>query len=425
MVENDGNSPEKLTVNSTLGFEKQRSTIGRISLSMGSDPIQRTPKILSVGTLYQRLVTHAKTTVFELPRYNYTLRLVSQAVTPHAQRRRAPKRKLVLRYGSYDEIVDNIIKLVITDIAEIETEDMETVEPVVLETTEIETIETESRIYISSITSYDEECHPQKRFRTFSSSSSTSSRSESVNSSRSSSSSDSRILFTADDLPEISPIDDVLPIGETPVGALAFSCIEGKTTAFSLVGATSFGCCVWYQLIDRVCVSAGWSAEADVNAGQNFCSSKRKRRRFVVANGSPAASDFRYCSLLLGERQYRTLISLLGSLATMRRVVNYHSSWVRQQQVELFDASGIWVLYHGEWLITTLLSLPLLSGVSCIASTFYSLLFIAVVLLLSVLGFDPMSLRGLVCFFVALFSENPGSTAGRGFNPVGGAPGGG
>ncbi|KZV25787.1 hypothetical protein F511_40595 [Dorcoceras hygrometricum] len=35
-----------------------------------------------------------------------------------------------------------------------------------------------------------------------------------------------------------------------------------------------------------------------------------------------------------------------------------------------------------------------------------------------------MSLRGLVCFFVALFSGNPGSTAGRGFNPAGGAPGG-
>ncbi|KZV22096.1 hypothetical protein F511_09109 [Dorcoceras hygrometricum] len=49
-----------------------------------------------------------------------------------------------------------------------------------------------------------------------------------------------------------------------------------------------------------------------------------------------------------------------GIVATMRRVVNYHSSWVRQQQVELFDASG-----------------------------------------------------------------NPGSTAGRGFNPAGGAPGGG
>ncbi|KZV30991.1 hypothetical protein F511_23940 [Dorcoceras hygrometricum] len=49
-----------------------------------------------------------------------------------------------------------------------------------------------------------------------------------------------------------------------------------------------------------------------------------------------------------------------GIIATMRRVVNYNSSWARQQQVELFDASG-----------------------------------------------------------------NPGSTAGRGFNPGGGAPGGG
>ncbi|KZV16411.1 hypothetical protein F511_04551 [Dorcoceras hygrometricum] len=47
-------------------------------------------------------------------------------------------------------------------------------------------------------------------------------------------------------------------------------------------------------------------------------------------------------------------------LATMRRVVNYHSSWARQRQVELFDASG-----------------------------------------------------------------NPGFTAGRDFNPAGGAPGGG
>ncbi|KZV55042.1 leucine--tRNA ligase, mitochondrial [Dorcoceras hygrometricum] len=28
-------------------------------------------------------------------------------------------------------------------------------------------------------------------------------------------------------------------------------------------------------------------------------------------------------------------------LATMRRVVNYHNSWARQRQVELFDASGV------------------------------------------------------------------------------------
>ncbi|KZV36128.1 jacalin-related lectin 3-like [Dorcoceras hygrometricum] len=132
-----------------------------------------------------------------------------------------------------------------------------------------------------------------------------------------------------------------------------------------------------------------------VNAGQLSCSSKMMRRRFVVATGSPAASEFlRYCLLLslvcgffvpagyvllrivyaicvcaalhmficLHSRRAAIPHSHLpaGIIATMRRVVNYHSSWVRQQQVELFDASG-----------------------------------------------------------------NPGSTAGRGFNPAGGAPGGG
>ncbi|KZV53437.1 hypothetical protein F511_06984 [Dorcoceras hygrometricum] len=31
----------------------------------------------------------------------------------------------------------------------------------------------------------------------------------------------------------------------------------------------------------------------------------------------------------------------------MRRVVNYHNSWARQRQVELFDASGIRVWCQG------------------------------------------------------------------------------
>ncbi|KZV54852.1 hypothetical protein F511_39212 [Dorcoceras hygrometricum] len=75
-------------------------------------------------------------------------------------------------------------------------------------------------------------------------------------------------------------------------------------------------------------------------------------RRFSVVSGG----CFARCE---GERKYRTLIFPAGIVSTMRRVVNYHSSWARQQQVELFDASG-----------------------------------------------------------------NPGSTAGRGFNPAGGAPGG-
>ncbi|KZV31219.1 hypothetical protein F511_09413 [Dorcoceras hygrometricum] len=116
--------------------------------------------------------------------------------------------------------------------------------------------------------------------------------------------------------------------------------------------------------------SAGRSADLEVNAGQLSCSSKRMRRHFVVTTGSPAArplfsrelsgdfSSFRWV-FWLGERRYRTLLPA-RIVATMSRVVNYHSSWARQQWVELFDASG-----------------------------------------------------------------NPGSTAGRGFNPTGGAPGGG
>ncbi|KZV48571.1 hypothetical protein F511_17112 [Dorcoceras hygrometricum] len=40
-------------------------------------------------------------------------------------------------------------------------------------------------------------------------------------------------------------------------------------------------------------------------------------------------------------------------------------------------------------------------------------------------GFDRMSLWGLVCFVACLISGIPGFTAGRGFNPAGGAPGGG
>ncbi|KZV54966.1 hypothetical protein F511_03572 [Dorcoceras hygrometricum] len=39
------------------------------------------------------------------------------------------------------------------------------------------------------------------------------------------------------------------------------------------------------------CVPAGCSAEADVNAGQHSCSARRKRRRFDVATGCPAARD--------------------------------------------------------------------------------------------------------------------------------------
>ncbi|KZV47420.1 TMV resistance protein N-like [Dorcoceras hygrometricum] len=84
-----------------------------------------------------------------------------------------------------------------------------------------------------------------------------------------------------------------------------------------------------------------------------------------------------YCAVVFlpgceGERRYCTLISLLGLLATMRRVVNYHSSWARQRQVDLFDASDL-----VELCLSSLAPFPVL---------------------LSVLGFDPMSLWGLVVF---------------------------
>ncbi|KZV16966.1 hypothetical protein F511_35429 [Dorcoceras hygrometricum] len=71
---------------------------------------------------------------------------VIPATTPKAQRRRLPKRKLVLRDESDDEIVDNIIEQVIKETAEIAEEETNLVEPVVMETIEIETVETESRI---------------------------------------------------------------------------------------------------------------------------------------------------------------------------------------------------------------------------------------------------------------------------------------
>ncbi|KZV19105.1 formin-like protein 20 [Dorcoceras hygrometricum] len=77
-------------------------------------------------------------------------------------------------------------------------------------------------------------------------------------------------------------------------------------------------------------------------------------------------------------------------LATMRRVVNYHSAWARQQQVELFDASDIRPSAVIRCLMHSI----------CILSYAF-----------------PLAIS------VAL--RNPGFTAGRGFNPAGGAPGGG
>ncbi|KZV30635.1 hypothetical protein F511_11152 [Dorcoceras hygrometricum] len=67
----------------------------------------------------------------------------------------------------------------------------------------------------------------------FSSSSSTSFRYENLNSSRSSSSSDSQMLFNADDLPEISPTDDVVPVEETPGTYISLPTAGVLSTAYT------------------------------------------------------------------------------------------------------------------------------------------------------------------------------------------------
>ncbi|KZV58625.1 hypothetical protein F511_05754, partial [Dorcoceras hygrometricum] len=87
-------------------------------------------------------------------------------------------------------------------------------------------------------------------------------------------------------------------------------------------------------------------------------SSRRALSPYTFCRGCCWLEQKHEVAVRVRRAQYRTLHLPAGIVATMHRVVNYHSSWARQQQVELFDASG-----------------------------------------------------------------NRGSTAGRGFNPAGGAPG--
>ncbi|KZV52881.1 hypothetical protein F511_15030 [Dorcoceras hygrometricum] len=148
----------------------------------------------------------------------------------------------------------------------------------------------------------------------------------------------------------------------------------------------------------------------------------------LVSAGGSALRCFVYCcwmtsSWLRGRAVIPHSHLPAGIVATMRRVVNYHSSWARQQQVELFGAAGKWGLV--SWRVAHYHTVNSSRGhysLSIFLGAMFE--FLCSLVLLSVLGFDPMSLWGLVCFFVALFSGNPGSTAGRGFNPAGGAPGG-
>ncbi|KZV38578.1 hypothetical protein F511_04283 [Dorcoceras hygrometricum] len=111
----------------------------------------------------------------------------------------------------------------------------------------------------------------------------------------------------------------------------------------------------------EVALDSSWKALSPYTSFGGYCSLERDCETAALGR-ELLESEFSgmysiivaQCERCEGERRYRTLISLLGSLATMRRVVNYDISWARQRQVELFDASGIRVLFHGEWLITTL-----------------------------------------------------------------------
>ncbi|KZV38394.1 hypothetical protein F511_26615 [Dorcoceras hygrometricum] len=106
-----------------------------------------------------------------------------------------------------------------------------------------------------------------------------------------------------------------------------------------------------------------------------------------------------------GERQYRTLISLLGSLATMHRVVNYHSSWARQRQILELCLSSLAPL---------LVELPVV--IRCLMHS---------ICILSYWGLTQCPSGAWFVSLFVLFLGNQGFTAGRGFNPSGGARGGG
>ncbi|KZV53131.1 hypothetical protein F511_24033 [Dorcoceras hygrometricum] len=110
-----------------------------------------------------------------------------------------------------------------------------------------------------------------------------------------------------------------------------------------------------------------------------------------------------------------TSFELVATLRFEVATVYFSDCWRNQPLVLASAVAGMW---YGRacWLCPVEDSVePDLLGILVVIVAQYKLL--------SVLGFDPMSLRGLVCLFVALFSGNPGSKAGLGFNPAGGATG--
>ncbi|KZV34475.1 hypothetical protein F511_27205 [Dorcoceras hygrometricum] len=137
-----------------------------------------------------------------------------------------------------------------------------------------------------------------------------------------------------------------------------------------------------------------YGKDVEVNAGQLSCSSKRMRRRFVVATGSPAASEFRRYCLLLPFVPYLSNPRTLFSRELFRR----------------FPVVPVVVLARARLLPE---SSGFLAGL-VVAQFKY------------VRASDNTALSS-PCWDRSHHepSGNPGSTAGRGFNPAGGSPGGG
>ncbi|KZV49212.1 hypothetical protein F511_41635 [Dorcoceras hygrometricum] len=173
----------------------------------------------------------------------------------------------------------------------------------------------------------------------------------------------------------------------------------------------------WYF---RLCVLVGSSSNADVDFKLWYfsCDGQQRALRdseamtfcehepavgfasvFLSGQNREATPTFLCCVVQDARASGNTALSspCWDLLATMRRVVNYHSSWVGQRQVELFDASGIRVWCKDERLFQ----------------------------LLSILGFDPHVPLGLGLFCLPVCRSGfPGYSAGRGVGPAGGAPGG-
>ncbi|KZV43168.1 hypothetical protein F511_39131 [Dorcoceras hygrometricum] len=175
-------------------------------------------------------------------------------------------------------------------------------------------------------------------------------------------------------------------------------------------------------------------SRAMVNAGQLSCSSKRMRRRFVVATGSPAASEFRrYCLRLTREALCVVLCLrpddqqlVLRSEHPMRRHLDklVRRRFEDQSMVCFVIDYSVWstgcpaFVFSKQRLVVQLRDIVRYCSLQLVVITVVSdWIFLAWLEISSAVG-------SCVCWFGKLLVST-GFVAGRGFNPAGGAPGGG